>query len=335
MRTSHDFSLQFPNAYGDLLASADYRTELDDFQVVEDLGFVPSGEGEHVFLWLEKRGENTAWIAKKIAELVGVKEMDVGYAGRKDRHALTYQWFSVYLPVRPGYVEPDWLALNAPGVQLLKVVRHNRKLRRGEHKANNFVIRLRNVQCDSRVLLQERIEQVLAGGVPNYFGVQRFGNQGGNLLEAEAILVGEKYYRDKQKRSLMLSAARSYLFNLLLAARVRRGDWQQCVAGEPEALPTGPLWGRGRLLSAGDLQAWEQEQLSDWGDWCNALEHVGLQQERRPLVLVADKPRVTWLADDDVEIAFTLPTGAFATAVLQAIFVLNNVQGATQIDSGE
>ncbi len=249
MRTLSDFVLACPRAYGAAVASADFRCEPEDFLVVEQLGFVPAGEGEHVFLWVEKRGENTAWVAKAIAQLAGVKEQDVGYAGRKDRHAVTRQWFSVYLPVRAGFVEPNWQQLNSPSIVIEQVVRHTRKLRPGDHEANAFVIRLRNLSGASAEQVTQRFEQVIAGGVPNYFGEQRFGNQGANLVEAEQLLIGGRRYNNTQKHGLMLSAARSHLFNRVLAGRVQRGDWQQAVAGEPCAYASGPLWGRGRSLA--------------------------------------------------------------------------------------
>lgn len=334
MRTLSDFDLEFPRAYGATTATADFRCEPEDFQVVERLGFAPVGEGEHVFLWVEKRGENTAWVAKAIAQVAGVKEQDVGYAGRKDRHALTRQWFSVYLPLRAGQGEPDWQQLNSPSIAVQQVVRHTRKLRPGDHEANSFVIRLRHV-CGEQAQITQRFEQLVAGGVPNYFGEQRFGNHGANLLEAEQLLFGGRRYTNTSKRGLMLSAARSYLFNRVLAGRVQRGDWQQVVAGEPCEYASGPLWGRGRSLAGDKLLAWETEQLSAWADWCDALEHKGLQQERRPLVLTLQEPAFSWVAPDQVELSFTLTTGAFATAVLQELVQLRNGQPAATSDAGD
>src|SRR3954469_3355058 len=129
------FSIDFPRAYGALTASADFRTELEDFQVDEYLGFEPCGQGEHVYLQIRKRGDNTAWVAEKIAELAQVAVMDIGYCGRKDRHAITTQWFSVYLPKIEQ--EPNWELLNSESVQLLHAARHQQKLRRGDHERNN------------------------------------------------------------------------------------------------------------------------------------------------------------------------------------------------------
>lgn len=315
-----EFSLEFPRAYSELTATAIFRAQPEDFQVDETLGYVPSGAGEHVFLHICKRGENTAWVAGKIAELASVNVTDVGYCGRKDRHAVTAQWFSVYLPKAP---EPDWTLLNTESIQLLSASRHQHKLRRGEHQQNNFVIRLRNVQTQDRNLLQQKIETVFAQGVPNYFGEQRFGLDGNNLREAEAILVGGKRYRDKQKRGLMLSAARSYLFNQVLAARVLANNWVNLLDGEVHPQSSGPLWGRGRPLVSGALLELEQGALAAWASWCDGLEHAGLSQERRALQLIPRNSGYLW-EEDDLVLQFSLDAGEFATAILREIAVLQN-----------
>ncbi len=314
------FSLDFPRAYGELNASAIFRDLPEDFKVDEDLGFEPLGVGEHVYLQILKRGENTAWVAGKIAELANVSVNDIGYAGRKDRHAVTTQWFSVYLPKN---AEPDWALLNSDSVYVIRVARHQQKLRRGDHCQNYFVIRLRDVQTNDRAILEEKIHKVLALGVPNYFGEQRFGFNGNNLVEAEAILVGGKRYKDKQKRGLMLSAGRSYLFNQVLAARVLAGNWQQLMSGDPEPHSSGPLWGRGRSLASEDVLALEQSVLADWQPWCDGLEHAGLSQERRPLGLLPSNTHWRWI-ENDLELSFSLAAGEFATAILRELAHLTN-----------
>jgi tRNA pseudouridine13 synthase len=305
---SDSYSLDFPRAYGELTASADFRTEPEDFQVDEFLGFEPAGQGEHVYLHVCKRGENTAWVAEKIAQLANVQVMDVGYCGRKDRHAVTAQWFSVYLPKVES--EPDWAALNSDTIQLLSVARHTQKLRRGDHQKNHFVIRLRNLVTEDKKAFEQKLDQVLLEGVPNYYGEQRFGRNGNNLNEAQAILVERKQIRDKQRRSLYLSAARSYLFNLVVAARVAAGNWQVLLDGEPETVSSAPLWGRGRSLAHGALAEFEQSILDAFLPWCNGLEHAGLSQERRSLVLKPENP--TWRWDGvNLILAFALGSGEF------------------------
>lgn len=313
-----EFNLDFPRAYGELTATAIFREQPEDFQVDEDLGFSPTGSGEHVFLHVRKKGENTAWVAEKIATLAGVNINDVGYCGRKDRHAITTQWFSVYLPKGP---EPVWESINSDSIQLLAVSRHQQKLRRGDHQQNHFIICLRDLKTDDRDLLAQKIEKAFSFGVPNYFGEQRFGRNGNNLVEAQAILVDGKRYRDKQKRGLMLSAARSFLFNQVLAARVAAGNWSQCLDGDVESFSTGPLWGRGRPLVTGQMAELEQQALDSWSDWCNGLEHAGLSQERRALQLIPRNAAYQWHGDH-LLLKFSLDAGEFATAILRELSAL-------------
>lgn len=309
-----EFSLDLPRAYGELTATAIFRDQPEDFQVDEDLGFTPCGTGEHVFLHIRKRGENTAWVAEKIAALAKVNINDVGYCGRKDRHAVTTQWFSVYLPKA---VEPAWDEINSESINVLAVSRHQQKLRRGDHKQNHFIICLRQLKTDDKNTLQQKIEKIFTG-VPNYFGEQRFGRDGNNLREAQLILAEGKRYRDKQKRGLMLSAARSYLFNQVLAARVIAGNWSIPINGEVANFATGPLWGRGRSLVTADLALFEQHVLADWHEWCDGLEHAGLSQERRALQLIPRETGYEWHGQN-LLLKFSLDAGEFATAVLHEL----------------
>ena len=311
-----EFSLDFPRAYGVLTATGDFRQVPEDFKVDEELGYEPCGNGEHVYLQVCKRGENTAWVAEKIAELAQVSLNDVGYCGRKDRHAVTTQWFSVYLP-KVSQI-PEWENLNSDTVTLLRVSRHTHKLRRGEHLRNHFVIRLRNVDVPNKEILSEKIQNVFSFGVPNYFGEQRFGRNANNLVEAQAILVDGRRYRDKQKRGLMLSAARSYIFNQVLSARVMLQNWLVPMDGEPLSMPTGPLWGRGRGLADSELALLEKQVLADWMAWAEGLEHVGLSQERRPLMLMPEAASFKW-QENELELSFALGSGEFATAVLREL----------------
>lgn len=319
--SSPEFSIDFPYAYGQPDASASFRVEPEDFQVDEALGFAPLGEGEHVYLHIWKRGENTAWVAEKIAELAQVKVMDVGYCGRKDRHAVTTQWFSIYLPKQE--LEPDWAALNSETIKILSISRHQHKLRRGDHESNRFIIRLRDFVVADKAAFEQKVTQVLAQGVPNYYGEQRFGRNANNLSEAHAILVEGKRIRDKQKRGLMLSAARSYLFNQVLAARVLANNWQELLNGEPEAFPSAPLWGRGRSAATDEALAVEVAAMNTWAQWRDGLEHVGLSQERRALVLKPDATSWRWL-DNDLELSFSLGSGEFATTILRELTVLHS-----------
>lgn len=321
-----EFDLNWPKALGEPEASADFRTQNEDFMVYEELGFEPEGEGEHVFLQICKRGENTAWVAKQIARLANVKPMDVGYSGLKDRHAVTTQWFSVYLGNKP---EADWQALTSETVTVLQVGRHPQKLRRGMHACNRFTIKLRNFTGDQSIT-EQRLHWIRAHGVPNYFGDQRFGRGGGNLPQAQRLLVDGERIRDKQLRGLILSAARSYLFNLVLASRIRTQTWLQLLEGDVavDGFSTGPLWGRGRSLVTGDALALETEALQDFSAWTDALEYVGLSQERRALVMPAGDLTWKW-QEQDLVLEFSLGSGCFATALLREVLMLRKVPFVT------
>lgn len=328
-----------PHAHGGPVARGRMRVEPADFRVEEVLGFEPDGSGEHAFLWIEKTGANTDWVARRLAQAAGVAPMAVGYAGLKDRHAVTRQAFTLQLA---GRAEPDWGALGIEGVEVLSVARHSRKLRRGAHRGNRFVIRLRDVEGDPDAI-GDRLALIREHGVPNYFGEQRFGRDGGNLALAEALFAGRRLPREQH--GIALSAARSALFNALLARRVDEVTWNQPVDGEvwmldgthaifgPEPWsdmlaqrlaaqdihPTGPMWGRGPLRSEGTAGELERAVAQVHASLASGLERAGLSQERRALRLRVHDLRHAWLDHGLLELGFSLGSGAFATAVLQEL----------------
>jgi len=333
---NRQFSLEFPYAIAPPSASALFRSVPEDFQVTEQLGFDLSGEGEHLCLYVEKRGQNTRWVAGLLAKYFGVDDMAVGHCGMKDRHAVTRQWFSVHLPGKlPESLEQPPIL---EGCQVLAQRRHPKKLRRGQHAGNQFVIRLRQIDGDVSAL-EHSLQQVV-NGVPNYFGEQRFGWAAGNLVEANRLLSvwgdtpSNKKQRSGRRRQrspidgIYLSAARAYLFNLVLAERVRLGHWKLTMAGE--AVPEGPLWGRGRSAAPQSVQLLEDQVLSSWADWTNSLEYSGLQQERRSLLLTPSNMQYRWLNcvdHTDLELSFELPSGCFATSVLRELVTLRPICG--------
>ncbi len=326
-------------AHGGPVARGVLRAHPRDFEVEEVLGFEPDGSGEHVLLWIEKTGANTDWVARQLARAAGVAPMAVGYAGLKDRHAVTRQAFTVQLA---GRAAPDWQALRIEGVEVLSTARHSRKLRRGAHRANRFVIRLRDVEGD-REEVEHRLARIAACGVPNYFGEQRFGREGGNVALAEALFAGRRLPREQ--RSIALSAARSALFNAVLARRVGEGNWDQGLDGDvwmidgtqsifgPEPWsedlaqrlatgaihPTGPMWGQGDLRSAGAVAALERAVADAHAALAAGLAGAGLAQERRALRLRVRELRHGWPAPDLLELGFTLDRGAFATSMLREL----------------
>jgi len=331
-----------PRAHGEAVLSADMRTTPEDFIVEELPGFEASGAGEHLLLTVEKRGMNTGFAAKHIAQWAGVGEVAIGYAGLKDRHAVTRQRFSVHLPKK---VAPDMSTLAfAQGEERLTVIDHTwhaKKLPRGALAGNRFVLTLRGVKGE-RAAVEQRLQAIAERGVPNYFGEQRFGRDGDNVANARAMFAGRRVRREQ--RTLLISAARSELFNRVLAQRVRGGRWDTPLDGEvwmldgsrsvfgPEPFddalaqrlasfdihPTGPLWGRGEPRTTGDAAQLEADALSD--DEALALraglEAEGLKQERRALRLKPADLAWTWREDDVLEMTFALPPGTYATVVL-------------------
>ncbi|SDK71126.1 tRNA pseudouridine(13) synthase TruD [Microbulbifer yueqingensis] len=311
------WDLDWPRAHGGTAITAEFRREPEDFVVEEQGDPVLTDTGEHVYLQVRKRGANTSWVAQQLARVAGVSPRDVGFFGLKDRHAVTTQWFSVWLAQRP---EPDWTAIVSEEVEILRCSRGQRKLRRGEHTGNRFQIRLRDTRGD-----RDRAEQLLAslaGGVPNYFGEQRFGRDGGNLTLARR-LAEEGGRARRSERTFAMSAARSWLFNQVLGQRVKDGSWRELLDGEPQPYPSAPLWGRGRNPATRVQAGLEAAAVAPWQPWCDWLEHCGLKQERRALVLQPGDLEHEWHGDD-LQLAFSLPVGTFATAVLRELAELAN-----------
>ncbi len=285
------------------------RTTCDDFKVTESLAFEPAGEGEHLYVFAEKRGVTTNAVQKMLARSCRVPARDVSYAGMKDRHAVARQWFSVRLPRREN------LDLGND-VRILRCARHRRKLRRGELEGNHFCIRVRALAGHPETSL----EQLRATGAPNYFGEQRFGATGGNVAAAVDWLRAGKPGIPPFLRSVYLSSLRSFLFNEVLAKRVTDGTWRSLMDGEAEldGLPTGPLWGRGRPQSSGAARRLEECAIRAHQEIALALEHVGLRQQRRPLAAIPKN--LSWhLEDGALTLEFSLGPGAYATTVLREV----------------
>ncbi len=325
-------------AYGEPVISCQIRKDNADFQVNELLAYELSGDGEHDYLQIEKDGANTAWVARGLAEFVNVAESDVGFAGLKDRHALTTQWFSIR---RPAGGKVDWSKLDLTGVRVLREAKHRRKLRRGAHRGNHFRIALKNV-TPSADGLNERLAIIRDAGVPNYFGEQRFGRDGSNLGLAIDYFSGKRLSRSK--RSMAISAPRSFLFNHILDDRVRNGIWNSLLPGDCASLdgsasifyvdsidselkrrigeldihPSGALWGAGALQSEGDIADREQAIVSRFPELRDGLANKRVQPARRALRLAVRD--FNWeCAADTVWLDFFLARGGYATAVLREI----------------
>ena len=321
-------SASLPRAWGGAAGSAVIRSSPEDFQVREQLGFELSGEGEHVFLYLQKRGLNTMELLERVAALAGVSTGSIGISGLKDRNAVTRQWFSVGLA---GRAEPVWQELEAAGdVRVLEVARHRRKLKRGVHRANHFTLVLRELQGELPDL-EQRLQQLRDGGVPNYFGEQRFGLGGSTLEQAVRWMDGGGRRVSRNRHSLYLSALRADIFNQLLVERVAAGSWNRVVDGDVCILqgtrsrfrcervdadiegriagldlhPALPLWGRGDMPVPVGREA-----------VCRFLERAGLELDWRPTRALPDDFCWRFCDDGSLQLDFGLGAGSYATALL-------------------
>ena len=331
-----------PHAWGGPPATGVLRTQPEDFRVDEVLKSPPSGVGSHWWLRVEKRSVNTQWVIRELSRHFSVQQRDIGYGGLKDRHAVATQWFSV-----PDAEQTESRLAALPlqnSWRVLEAVRHERKLRHGVVAGNRFSITVRNFRTETSVL-HECIARIGAAGVPNYFTEQRFGFD--NLGAAATMFAGAAQSRVGQhERGLYLSAARSALFNWVLAQRVEQGTWNSLQAGEAVTLagtnsffvavecdemlrerlqqrdvaPSAPLWGEGELPTAGVTLAYEITALAPFPEFALGLARAGLRQERRSTILyVIDMQHDYDATACTLSIVFFLPAGCFATAVLREI----------------
>lgn len=330
-----------PHAYGKPDVQGIFKQQPADFCVTERLGFECSGAGEHLWVHVQKIGLNTIEVAERLARTAGVSNRDVSYSGLKDRQGICSQWFSIHAAITD--IE-KLKSLDSDNLRILDIKRNSRKLRRGSHRGNTFFIRLRQLSGpDVEQELLSRLALIQQEGVPNYFGEQRFGFD--NLSKALVLFEKGPGRLSRHQRGLLLSAARSALFNALLASRVESGLWNRRLSGDvfnldgtasvfvddPQDVliedrlltldihPTGPLWGAGELKTRQDSLALEQTLLTRWPDFCEGLARAGLKQERRSLRLAVKGLHYRFCADDILELSFDLPTGTYATAVLHEL----------------
>lgn len=326
-------------AWGDPPVTGTIRTRPEDFRVEEILGFEPDGDGEHLWLRTEKTGENTEYVARCLSKAAGVHPRAVGYAGMKDRDAVTRQWFSLQLP---GSADPDWRQWIIPGVKILEAARSMRKIRRGGLKGNRFELVVRGLEGDLDAL-ESRLETVRDSGAPNAFGEQRFG--GNNIARAHRMFRGElKRPPSRVKRGVYLSAARSLIFNRVLTERIGQGTWNRLIPGDRAMLdgtrshfaadsadagqirrcaeldihPTGPLPGLGEAPVSGEAAALEDAFYEREAELTEGLRRFGVEHHRRALRVRAAE--LEWsLSKDRLALSFRLGAGSYATAVLREL----------------
>lgn len=332
--------------YGQPQARGVLKANPEDFVVVEDLGFTPDGEGEHLLVNIRKNGCNTQFVADFLAKFAGIHARSVSYAGLKDRHAVTEQWFCLHLP---GKESPDFTQFALEGCEVLQAVRHLRKLRIGTLQGNHFTLVLRHIS--ERQDVEQRLQAIAAGGVPNYFGSQRFGRGGNNLVMARRWARDEIRVKERSKRSFYLSASRSALFNVIASQRLAnqqqrtvlegdalqlagRGSWfvakpdelvsLQQRLDDGELLITAPLPGDGEPGTVGEALKFEQQCLAEQQELLTLLRRERVEPARRALLLQPQKLLWNWWDDVTVELRFWLPAGSFATSVVREIIQQDN-----------
>ncbi|KJY83602.1 pseudouridine synthase [Vibrio galatheae] len=335
-----DILSSFAYLNGKPVAKGKLKVKPEHFQVNENLGFDFTGNGEHLMVRIRKTGENTSFVANELAKACGVKSKDVSWAGLKDRHAVTEQWLSVHLPKGDA---PDFSAFLAeyPSIEIIATDRHNKKLRPGDLVGNQFVVTLSEVTDVADVVA--RLESVVKAGVPNYFGSQRFGNQGNNLEEARRWGRENVRTRNQNKRSLYLSAARSWIFNTILSDRIEKGLFTQPILGDlihqaeqritveadnlanvsqhvasGQANITAALAGDNALPTLEDALSLEQPHLDAEPDLMALIRGNRMRHERRDICLMPQD--LTWhVEDDQVTLTFSLDAGCFATAIIREL----------------
>ncbi len=339
----------------------------EDFMVEEVINYSLSGSGEHLWCWVEKKNQNTDWVAGQLAKWAQTSKRNVGYAGKKDRHAVTRQWFSICLPGKP---DPDIELLKLDGVEVLALKRHDRKLQRGGLSGNNFQLRIRNLQSihDHQIPLSEikkslelRLFDLQERGFPNYFGPQRFGRDGNNLVEAEKLFKNlsmvQKERRRKRKannlnqQNMYISAARSWVFNLILSQRVALDNWDKLIDGDvlnlngsskwfsmeegqveelQERLLAGDIHPTALLIGDGESSAnklareVEESVESEFLGWKTALQSLRVKVDRRALRVIPQRLNWQWVTDQDeqnefLELSFFLPSGCYATSLVREL----------------
>ncbi|MEM7386038.1 MAG: tRNA pseudouridine(13) synthase TruD [Verrucomicrobiota bacterium] len=327
--------------HGGPLGSVRFKSVPEDFFVEEILGFEPSGVGEHCLVLVEKRDLDSNVATTRLADALGIRRRMISHCGLKDRRAVTRQWFSIQLPGQPS---PEARALESDGLRVLRVTRNTRKLRRGIHVGNRFTIRLRDPDFEPEKALC-RWQSITRDGAANLFGPQRFGRDGRNVEKAISFFRGEIETRDRLFRGLLLSAARSALFNACVSERLDRGQWDVPLVGEVYGFPdnrtillpdrqrgdeverfdkgqvelTAPLWGLGDLQTVGKVKELETEVAARYPEITGGLEACGLRQERRVLRLRPLHSKLEILANGDLQLGFDLPRGAYATVLLREL----------------
>ena len=318
------------------------KAECADFVVKEQLGYDMSGDGEFVAVKVRKTDCNTLFVGEQLAKFAGISARNMSYAGLKDRKAVTEQWFSLQMPGQPT---PDFSQFSLEGVEILDVTRHQRKIRIGSLQGNHFEIFLRNAEETDE--LKVRLDFLAKNGFPNYFTEQRFGRDGNNLTQALRWANGEINVKDRNKRSFYLSAARSEVFNLIVAKRIELGLAQQVLNGDILQLNGSHSWfvvdesedlaqlqqrlAQQDVLLTAPLIGEEEKSAVDFEHEIFA-QHQALfdlmRQERmkaaRRAILMQPQHFQWQFEPNGLRLQFALPAGSYATALIRELVNIEN-----------
>ncbi|CEK11115.1 tRNA pseudouridine(13) synthase TruD [Legionella hackeliae] len=331
---------QLAFAHGLPISTGKIKCYPEDFKVNELLGFDLTGEGEHLFLQIEKKGLNTEEVVKLLAQALHKSIKAISYAGLKDKEAVTTQWFSIHCP---GETIDSAHALKGEGWRVIQEQRHAKKLRTGALAANEFTLVIRELSHPETI--EARLNTISTVGVPNYFGPQRFGYENQNLLKAERLLLGGMKVKNHFLRGIYYSAARAFLFNQILNERVKSQTWNKAISGDVMQLsgshsifsieetddvidkrvtefdisPAAPLWGKGDERLQLQALAHQQNALASYEAWCAALEQQGLERAYRALRLIPENMKWEWQGNI-LHVSFRLTPGSYATAVMRELF---------------
>ncbi|MFU2077437.1 tRNA pseudouridine(13) synthase TruD [Avibacterium endocarditidis] len=319
---------------------AHLKAECADFIVKENLGYEMTGEGEFVALYVRKTDANTLFVGEKLAEFAGISPRNMSYAGLKDRKAITEQWFCLHMAGQPT---PDFSQFHLEGVEILKVTRHNRKIRTGSLAGNHFEILLRG--ATETADLKVRLENLANFGFPNYFTEQRFGRDGHNLTQAMRWAEGEIKVKDRKKRSFYLSAVRSEMFNLVVSDRLSRQLSQTVLLGDILQLSGSQSWfsvdenedrnelkvrleNRDIFLTAplvGEVpqpaNEYENAVVQQHQAILALMQKERMKPSRRPLMMHPQDLQWTFLPEG-LKLSFSLPAGSYATALVRELVMI-------------
>ncbi|ATH07444.1 hypothetical protein BIY24_05655 [Halobacteriovorax marinus] len=324
-----------------LKIGGEIKESAEDFIVEEIPLYLPSGEGQHIYLLIRKRELTTADIERELTSIFNISDKDIGYAGLKDKKAITTQWFSLSLGANYPIDEiKNLIEERIEGVEVLELGRHSNKLKIGHLKGNKFTLKISNTISSPLSISNKIIQELKQQGIPNFYGSQRFGSKGDNALIGKEVLLGKKKVKKRWLGKMYLSAYQSKLFNEWLSHRVQAGDFSTILEGDllqnieggrtfqindfNQSVEefnnfiisyTGPIFGNKALSPSGTPQEIEEEILKREEVSLEDFKKSRLQGTRRIARLPLHDLEIIDSSEDSIQLSFSLPAGSYATIV--------------------